>query len=70
MAFQESGLMLLSGGEDTLVCAWLLSELLDVAQDTTSAQYSRPQPLYSWYGQMSGSQRVLKYVSTCVFVGL
>ena len=42
--------MLLSGAEDTLACAWLLPDLLDVEADSSDPAYHRPQPLHSWYG--------------------
>ncbi|GAX86274.1 hypothetical protein CEUSTIGMA_g13686.t1 [Chlamydomonas eustigma] len=48
LAFDESGLMLFSGAQDTLACVWLLAELLDVAVDSSDPSYHRPQPLYSW----------------------
>ncbi len=48
LAFSESGLILLSGAEDTLACAWLMVELLDVAADVSDPAYHRPQPLHSW----------------------
>lgn len=40
--------VLVSGGEDTLVNVWLVSDLLDVTVDPSSLQYTRPAPLYAW----------------------
>ncbi len=48
LAFDESGLLLLTGAEDTVVCAWLLAELLDVGADVSAPAYHRPQPMHSW----------------------
>lgn len=48
LAFSESGLLLLSGAEDTLACVWPMAELLDVAADASDPAYHRPQPLHSW----------------------
>ncbi|KXZ54863.1 hypothetical protein GPECTOR_4g935 [Gonium pectorale] len=40
--------LLLSGGEDTLVYAWLLPELLDPSLDPSSPAFTRPAPLHAW----------------------
>ncbi|KAG1674968.1 hypothetical protein FOA52_014763 [Chlamydomonas sp. UWO 241] len=63
LSFNDSGSVLFSGAEDTLACAWLLAELLDVTQDPSDAAYLRPQPLHSW------SEHTLPVTSLCVGSG-
>ncbi len=47
LAFLEGGTVLVSGGEDTLVQAWLLASVLDVAADRSA--HVRVEPMHSWW---------------------
>ncbi len=66
--------MLVTGGEDTLVHAWLLAELLDVSVDPNSAAHARPQPLHAWSdhtlpvsGLAAGAGEAAALVASCSF---
>jgi hypothetical protein len=54
LAFSDSGGLLVSGGEDTLVAAWLLGEVLDEQRDGPAAAaaavggMARVEPLHTW----------------------
>jgi hypothetical protein len=54
LAFSDSGVLLVSAGEDTLVAAWLLAEVLDEQRDGPSAAaaaavgMARVEPLHTW----------------------
>ncbi len=48
LAFTDSGGELITGGEDTLVTAWLLAEVLDVAAPLPQLGGSSLSPLHSW----------------------
>jgi hypothetical protein len=54
LAFSDSGGLLVSAGEDTLVAAWLLAEVLDEQRDGPSAAaaaavgMARVEPLHTW----------------------
>lgn len=46
LCFTEGGGLLLSGSEDTLVAAWQLGDILDVA--SAWDPHARVEPLHSW----------------------
>ena len=48
LAFSNSGAELVTGGEDTLVTAWLLAEVLDVAAPAPQLGGASLAPLHSW----------------------
>jgi pre-rRNA-processing protein IPI3 len=48
LAFTDSGGELITGGEDTLVTAWLLAEVLDIAAPLPQLGGSSLSPLHSW----------------------
>lgn len=54
LVFSDSGGVLVSCGEDTLVCAWLLTEVLDTQRDHQAAaaaaamSTARVEPLHTW----------------------
>lgn len=48
LAFTDCGGELITGGEDTLVTAWLLAEVLDVATPLPQLGGSSLSPLHSW----------------------
>lgn len=53
LAFSDSGGLLVSAGEDTLVAAWLLAEVLDEQRDGPAAAaaavgMARVEPLHTW----------------------
>lgn len=54
LAFTDTGGVLVSGGEDALVCAWLLAEVLDSHRDNPAAAAAaaivtaRVEPLHTW----------------------
>lgn len=45
---QHSGGIMLSGGEDTVVSAWLLMDVLDASLSQQAIQQQPPTPLYTW----------------------
>jgi len=55
LVFSDSGGVLVSCGEDTLVCAWLLTEVLDTQRDHQAAaaaaamSTARVEPLHTWW---------------------
>ena len=49
VAFSDDGSVLVSGGEDTIACAWLLSDVLDASEGRQgSGQLQGPPTLHSW----------------------
>ena len=54
LSFSDSGGVLVSGGDDTLVCAWLLAEVLDEHRDMPAAAAvmaagnTRVEALHTW----------------------
>lgn len=52
--FSDTGGVLVSCGDDTLVCAWLLAEVLDLQRDNPAAAAAaamttaRVEPLHTW----------------------
>jgi len=48
LAFSDGGDVLLSGGEDTLVHAWLLLDLLDASGGPDALQGAAPASFQSW----------------------
>ncbi|KAG2491361.1 hypothetical protein HYH03_010360 [Edaphochlamys debaryana] len=48
LLFVGGNSVLLSGGQDTVLSAWLLPELLDPAADPSSPAFVRPTPLHAW----------------------
>jgi WD40 repeat protein len=49
LAFSDDGNLLLSGGEDTVACAWLLSDVLDGLPEPTSGGAAlAAAPFQSW----------------------
>ncbi len=48
LAFSDGGDVLLSGGEDTLVHAWLLLDLLDASAGPDALQGAAPASFQSW----------------------
>uniref|UniRef100_A0A383WA77 Uncharacterized protein n=1 Tax=Tetradesmus obliquus TaxID=3088 RepID=A0A383WA77_TETOB len=66
LAFSDSGGLLVSAGEDTLVAAWLLAEVLDEQRDGPAAAaaavgMARVEPLHTW------SEHTLPV--TCIYLG-
>ncbi|WIA41254.1 hypothetical protein OEZ86_004862 [Tetradesmus obliquus] len=66
LAFSDSGGLLVSAGEDTLVAAWLLAEVLDEKRDGPAAAaaavgMARVEPLHTW------SEHTLPV--TCIYLG-
>lgn len=54
LVFSDTGGVLVSCGDDTLVCAWLLAEVLDLQRDNPAAAAAaamttaRVEPLHTW----------------------
>ena len=47
LAFADDGCLLLSGGEDAVVSAWVLMDILDASSQHNPWNKS-PQPLHTW----------------------
>ena len=47
LAFSDDDAVLLSGGEDTVACAWLLSDVLDASQ-AQQGGLQGPPTLHTW----------------------
>jgi len=47
LAFSDDGAVLLSGGEDTVASAWLLSDVLDASPEQGPAMHA-PQTFQTW----------------------
>jgi hypothetical protein len=52
LAFSDDGAVLLSGGEDTVACAWLLSDVLD-ASAAQQGGLQGPPSLHTWCARLA-----------------
>ncbi len=68
LAFTDDGTVLLSAGEDTVACAWLLMDVLDASPEQGSGMHGPP-TFQSWlatYFYIYLNFRLLAYLHPCV----
>lgn len=64
LAFSDDGAVLLSGGEDTVASAWLLSDVLDASPEQGTAMQA-PQTFQSWSVPLTANISLILIANIC-----